>query len=301
MPTLPMTPPMIFLQLTINALIAGAMYALVAAGFSLIYATSRFVHFAHGAVVGAGAYIFFALFSRLDWPASLATMATLLLAGFLGLVLYGLIYEPLMRRKASAVILLIASIGLLILINNSFLLIFGADVQTIDIVGWHEGIDLFGAVITKLQLLIIAVAAVLFVLLQLVMKRTRWGATVRAVADNPELALIAGIPVRRVQATGFALGSALAAVAGILIGLEQNIEPYMGVQLIIKGYTGAVIGGVTSLPGAVAGSFLVGAAENYGIWYLPSGYKDAIAFVLLLVFLIARPQGILGINKGIRQ
>ena len=99
----------------------------------------------------------------------------------------------------------------------------------------------------------------------------------------------------------FAIGSAIAGVAGILVGLEQNLEPTMGTNLIIKGFTGAIIGGVNSVPGSVLGSFLLGFAENFGIWYLPSGYKDAIAFVILFAFLLFRPQGILGVNKELQK
>ena len=123
----------------------------------------------------------------------------------------------------------------------------------------------------------------------------------RAVADNLELAKINGINTKKVQYIGFGIGSALAGLAGVLIALEQNVNPTMGTGLMLKGFTGAIIGGITSLPGAVLGSYLLGIIENFGIWYLPSGYKDAIAFVLLLLFLLVRPQGILGIKKGVRQ
>ena len=123
----------------------------------------------------------------------------------------------------------------------------------------------------------------------------------RAVADNPELASIVGIHSRRISDLSFIIGSGLAGVAGILIGLEQNLEPTMGTMLIIKGFTGAVIGGVTSVPASIIGSYLLGFVENFGIWYLPSGYKDAIAFILLFIFLLAKPTGIFGINKGVKD
>ena len=120
----------------------------------------------------------------------------------------------------------------------------------------------------------------------------------RAVSDNKELANVIGIDSRRVSDYSFIIGSCLAGVAGILIGLEQNLEPVMGTSLMIKGFTGSIIGGITSVPSSVLGSYIVGLVENYGIWYLPSGYKDAIAFVLLFIFLLFKPTGLFGINKG---
>ena len=130
------------------------------------------------------------------------------------------------------------------------------------------------------------------------MKKTKIGKAMRAVADNKEMAEVVGISSERIYSLAFVVGSAIAGVAGILVGLEQNLEPMMGTNLMIKGFTGAIIGGIGSVPGAILGSFLLGFAENFGIWFLPSGYKDAIAFIILFIFLLFRPQGILGIKKS---
>ena len=119
----------------------------------------------------------------------------------------------------------------------------------------------------------------------------------RAVADNKDVAEIVGISSEKIYSWAFIVGSAIAGVAGILIGLETNLMPTMGTALIIKGFAAAIIGGIGSVPGAILGSFLLGLAENFGIWYLPSGYKDAIAFVILFIFLLFLPQGILGKKK----
>jgi len=174
-------------------------------------------------------------------------------------------------------------------------------VKSINFLKVGEGWTVLGANITTLQLIIIGTSVVLLVLLWLFINHTRLGKIMRAVADNPELAKISGINTERIQIYGFAIGSALAGVAGLLIGMEQNLEPTMGTSLIIKGFTGSVIGGVTSLPGSVLGSYLVGLVENFGVWWLPRGYKDAIAFTLLLVFLLIKPSGILGIKKGLNN
>ena len=145
--------------------------------------------------------------------------------------------------------------------------------------------------------MIIAVSVLLLFSLLLFMKRTKLGKAMRAVSDNKDVAQICGISSENIYAWSFIIGSAIAGVAGILIGLEQNLDPAMGTDLMIKGFTAAIIGGIGSIPGAILGAFLLGLAENFGIWYLPSGYKDAIAFVLLFLFLLLRPKGILGVKR----
>ncbi|MFH1457261.1 MAG: branched-chain amino acid ABC transporter permease [Patescibacteria group bacterium] len=287
-----------FPQLLINGLIAGAIYALVASGFALIYSTCKFVHFAHGSSVAVSAYILYSLFNKLELNFWLAIILTIIFAGVFGWLINKLVYQPLRQRKASNVILLIASVGLLILIESLLLLIFGADVKTIGFIKIAKGLEIFGAIITPLQILIIVVSVILLVLLFFFMKKSRLGKAMRAVADNKDVAEIVGISTKKIYTQTFIIGSAIAGVAGVLVGLEQNLEPMMGTNLMIKGFTGAIIGGTTSVPGAVLGAFLLGLVENFGIWFLPSGYKDAIAFVILFIFLIFRPQGILGIKRS---
>ncbi|MFA5029536.1 MAG: branched-chain amino acid ABC transporter permease [Patescibacteria group bacterium] len=286
-----------FLQLLINGLIAGAIYALVASGFSLIYSTCKFIHFAHGAVVTFSVYIAYLLFSNLGVNFWLAIILAVAFAAFLGWLINLIVYKPLRNRKTSPVILLVTGFAVLILLESLILMFFGADVKTIDFIEIAEGWQFFGAVITPLQIVIIAVALVLFVLLFLLMKTTRLGKAMRAVSDNKEVAEVVGIPAEKIYSWSFIIGSAIAGIGGILIGLEQNLEPTMGTNLVIKGFTAAIIGGIGSVPGAVLGSFLLGLAENFGIWYLPSGYKDAIAFVILFIFLLFMPHGILGLKR----
>ncbi|MDP2910046.1 MAG: branched-chain amino acid ABC transporter permease [bacterium] len=288
-----------FLQLLVNGLIAGAIYALVATGFSLIYSTCKFIHFAHGATIAFSAYILYYLFSDLGLNFWLSVLLTIIFAGVFGLAL-NFIYKQFRRKNASNTILLIASFALLILLESLILILFGADVKTVGFIRVVKGLEFFGAIITPLQIVIIICSVVLFILLFLLMRKTRLGKAMRAVSDNKDMAEIVGISSKKIYARTFIIGSAIAGIAGILVGLEQNLEPTMGTNLMIKGFTGAVIGGVGNVPGAVLGSFLLGLAENFGIWYLPSGYKDAIAFIILFIFLILRPQGILGIKKDIQ-
>jgi len=288
----------LFLQLLINGLIAGAIYALVASGFSVIYSTNKFVHFAHGSAIAASAYVLYFLFAGLNLEFWLSAVLAVGFAALLGFAMNWLVYSRLREKKASALILLIASVALLILIESLILLFFGADVKTINLIKVERGIDFFGAIITPLQIVIIAFSVALLGGLFVFMKKTKLGKAMRAVADNKDAAEIVGISSRKIYAYSFIIGSAIAGIAGILVALEQNLEPMMGTNLMIKGFTGAIIGGVGSVPGAILGSFLLGLSENFGIWFLPSGYKDAIAFVILFAFLLLRPQGIFGIKKA---
>jgi len=161
---------------------------------------------------------------------------------------------------------------------------------------------MFGFIITKTQVLIVFVAIALMLITWLFIKKTKIGQEVRAVADNRHLAESLGIDSERVINVTFAFGSALAAAGGVLIAMETNLEPMMGLMPNIKAFAAVIVGGVGSVPGAILGSYFIGLAENIGIWYLPSGYKDAIAFFILLVFLLIRPQGIFGRKKeGIEQ
>lgn len=289
-----------FAQLTANSLIIGSIYALVASGFSLIYSANRFMHFAHGTSVAASGYILYSLFSLLQIPLWIAAPLTIALAALLGVGMHKLLYEPLKNKNSSSVVLLLASIGLLILFENLILATYGASVKSIPAFT-RTATSIAGANITYLQLTIIATTATLLTGLWTYMNKTRTGRDIRAVADNPQLAQIMGVDANKIKTLTFALGSALAGIAGILIGLEQNLTPNMGTNLMIKGFAGAVIGGITSVPASITGSYLVGFAENFGIWWLPSGFKDAITFGLLLLFLILKPNGLFGVDQGVRK
>jgi branched-chain amino acid transport system permease protein len=292
---------MVITQLIANSLIIGSIYALVACGFSLIYSTNKFMHFAHGVTVVIGGYLLYTFFTLLHLPFYLASIVSVILTGLFGVLSYRVIYLPLKNKGSSNAILLMASIGIVILFENVIQLVFGADIKTIGYLDVAKGMDIFGASVTPLQIVIFIIAVVLFVVLYLFMSKTKLGRNMRAVADNSELARIIGINDKRISDYSFFIGSCLAGVAGILVALEQNLFPAMGLGLIIKGFTGAIIGGINFIPGAILGSFILGVAENFGIWYLPSGYKDAIAFGLLFLFLLFKPNGLFGIKKGVKE
>ena len=279
-------------QLLANGIIAGGIYALIAAGFALIYNVTKFMHFSHGSVVAVGAYFFYMFTSLIGLGFGISIVLTLVCTGFVGVLMDWFVYKPLRKKKASNAVLLIASIALLTLLNSLILAIFGADVKSIPMT--NPVYTIFDARITMLQIIIIVVAAIFMVLLFFLMKKTKMGIAMRALSNNKDVAQAVGVNPQRMYTYTFFIGSFLAGAAGILIGLEQNLFPEMGTNMIIKGFTGAVIGGITSVPGSIVGSLFLGIVENLGIWRLPSGYKDAIAFGLLFVFLLFKPSGIFG-------
>lgn len=296
-------------QLILNGIIAGSIYALIAIGFTVIYRTVKFFHFAHGVVYTVGAYLTYSVVSGqssvdssqlsfVGW--AVAILGGILGAGVLGVLTDRFVYHPLRRQNASNLIFLIASFGVFIFLQNLIQLIYGAQILTIRTGPIKEGHQLsifsyqLGAVITDIQIMILVVSVILMILLWLFIQRTKLGKAMRAVSDDTVAANVVGINPERIILTSFAIGSALAGAAGILISFETNIEPTMGFSAILKGIIASIIGGIGSIPGAVLGGFFLGLAENLGIWKISAGWKDAIAFAILIIFLLIRPWGVLG-------
>lgn len=284
---------MVLEQLILNGVIAGGIYALIAIGFTMTYGLLRFLNLAHGSLYTAGAYIAFVFFS-LGFHIIAAFIIAVLGGAFIGILTNYIVYKPLRKRKATSFMLLLASIGILIFIENLIIALFGAEVKTIRIGPITQGYDIFGAVITQTQLTILAVSIATLILVDLFLLKTKTGKAMRATADNKEVAQVVGIDTEKITTYAFALASALAASAGVLIAIEQNLEPTMGFATVISSFIASVVGGLGSVRGAVTGAFLLGLVENIGIWFLPSGYKSAITLFVLIAFLLFRPQGIFG-------
>lgn len=204
------------------------------------------------------------------------------------------VFRPLRKRKASDLILLLASFGVFIFLQNLFQLFYGASILSIRTGPVKEGHHVMGAVITDVQIVILAASLVLMALLWIMMRKTKLGKAMRAVSDDPMAANVVGINPEGIITASFAIGSALAGAAGILISYETNIEPTMGFSAILKGIIASIIGGIGNVPGAVIGGFFLGLAENLGIWKISAGWKDAISYAILIAFLLLRPQGFFG-------
>jgi len=281
-------------QLVINSIIAGSIYTLVALGFNLIYGATKFFNLAHGVLAVVGGYTVFFFFKEWGWNLYLAVLLGVILAGFIGYLLDKFIYFPLRRRGASGMVLLVASLGAFTAIQAIIAILFTSQFQTLaQNVGGQTIYEITNAVITQTQVIILVLGLAILAALAWVLKYTLFGKAVKAISDDEEVARIVGINTDKIIGWVFFIGSAIAGLAGIMVGFDTGIEPVMGMALLLKGVIGAIIGGVGSLIGGVLGSFLLGFVENFGIWKISGEWKDAIAFLLLIIFLLFRPKGII--------
>lgn len=290
-------------QLALNSIIAGSIYALVAMGFNLAYGATRFFNLAHGSMAAIGGYTMLALFEAFRCSASDGCDSPGLLVGivFLAIVASGLsgyaleklVYMPLRKRKASGMVLLVASLGVFSVVQALLAMIFTSRFQALSrLAGATRSFTVGSGVITDAQLASCIAAVSLLCALRIVLKTTLFGKKVRAVSDDEEVAKIVGINTARITGAVFFIAAAAAGLAGILVGLDTGIEPTMGLWLLLKGVIAAIVGGTGSVPGAFVGAYLLGFAENFGIWKIAGEWKDAIAFALLMTFLLFRPRGL---------
>ncbi len=281
-------------QLIINSIIAGSIYALIALGFNLIYGTTKFFNLTHGVMAAIGGYTVFYIGKILGLNMFLAIVLGVLVAGIAGYISDKIIYLPLRRKGASNMILLVASLGAFTAIQAIIAIIFTSQFQTFSVnINTEKIYEIMGGVITQTQIIILASAIVSTVGLMLILKYTMFGKAIKAINDDEEVAKIVGINTDKITGYVFFIGSAIAGLGGILVGFDTGIEPTMGFALLLKGVIAAIIGGAGNIYGAFIGSFLLGFIENFGIWKISGEWKDAIAFVLLIAFLIFRPSGII--------
>lgn len=283
-----------FNQLIMNALIAGSVYALVGVGFALLFRVLRFFHFTHGLSYTLGAYAALGLsrWSGLSW--FVVIPMALVIAVLVGLMLDRAVYAPLRSRSASSLVCLLASIGLYIVGQNAVSLIFGDSTQSIRPYLVERGLHLWGARITGVQSVIIGCSITACVVTALWLRLTSTGRQVRAVANDPELAAIVGVPTRRIIAIVTATGWALGAFAGILASFDRDMVPTMGMHALLMGIVAVIVGGANSIGGVFFGAILIAAAQNLSALWIPLAWQDAIVFLILVVFLLVRPQGVLG-------
>ncbi len=285
----------LFFQQLINGIMLGSVYSLVALGLTLIYGILHVPNFAHGAMymwAGFTALFLVINFHTAYWVSLIIAMVVL---GLIGAGAERLVYRPL--RDAPHINSFIAAIGLILVMESLALIVWGADFRRFPAV-YDRPIHLWGVSITLQRLLVIVAAAVFILLLQLFIKRTWLGATIEAVAQNPEGAQLVGISIDRVSGLTFGIGTALAAAAAALIAPIFLVYPTMGSMPNLKAFVVIIIGGMGSIPGAVIGGFMLGLIESLGGGYISTDYKDLFAFGALVTFLTVRPMGLFG--KGVR-
>lgn len=288
-----------FIEQLINGLRTGSIYALIAIGYTMVYGIAKMINFAHGDIIMVGAYALYFSISVLGLPVPVALLLTVIVCSVLGVLIEKIAYKPL--RKAQPLAVLITAIGMSFFLQSSSLLIFGSTPIPFQSVIPNENIKVGPVTISSITLVTLVVTAVAMILLTLFINKTKLGSAMRAVSEDKGAAELMGINVNSTISMTFAIGSALAAVAGILyISQYQSMKPTLGALPGIKAFVAAVLGGIGSIPGAMLGGILLGLIESVSKAYISTELADAIVFGVLIVVLLFRPSGLLGKKKIVK-
>ena len=283
------------LQYLINGISIGSVYAIIALGYTMVYGIAKMLNFAHGDIIMVGAYISFCVTNYLGLPAIVSVLAAMVVCTILGMLIEGLAYKPLRGTPSLAV--LITAIGVSYFLQNAAQLIWSSSAKNFTSVVTMKPITLFDGqlVITGEVLLTVVVSVLVMIGLTLFTGKTRTGKAMRAVSEDRDAAQLMGIDVNRTISMTFAIGSALAAVAGVLLcSTIPTLTPTTGSMPGIRAFTAAVFGGIGSIPGAMLGGILLGVIENFSKAYISTQFSDAIVFSVLIVILLVKPAGLLG-------
>lgn len=284
-------------QQLINGLSLGSIYALIALGYTMVYGIVQLINFAHGDVYMVGAYVGYLCMAILRLGFFESLVIAMLACTVLGVVIERVAYKPL--RGSTRIAALITAIGVSLLLENGMIFLAGADVRSYPALPGYlsASYQLGGVLITAQQILIITVSVLLMVALQFIVQRTRMGKAMRAVSQDADAARLMGINVDNTISFTFAIGSALAGAAGVLVGVYYNsINPLMGILPGLKAFVAAVFGGIGLIPGALLGGYFIGTAETVVSGLGFSLFKDAVVFGILIAILVFKPAGLLGRN-----
>ena len=284
-----------FLSYLINGISLGSVYAIIALGYTMVYGIAKMLNFAHGDVIMVGCYVTFLSMSRMGWHPLPAVLLSMIVCTVLGVVIEKIAYKPL--RRAIPLAVLITAIGVSYFLQNAALLLFGADTKSFTSVVTLPALKLAGGALTisGTTIVTVVVCIVIMVGLSLFIKKTKAGQAMLAVSEDKDAAQLMGVNVNATISLTFAIGSGLAAIAGVLFcSAYPTLTPYTGSMPGIKAFTAAVFGGIGSIPGALIGGILLGVIEILGRAYISSLLSDAIVFAVLIIVLLVKPTGILG-------
>lgn len=285
-----------FLQQSINGLSIGSIYALIALGYTMVYGIIKLINFAHGEIFMFGAYMGMLGVTMLGLPFYLSFIFAMVITAVLGVVIERVAYKPL--RKSNRITALITAIGMSFLLQNLMLKIMGSKIYAFPQVVENKYYTFYGLRINLIQIIIFVVSILLMVGLQILVKKTKLGRAMRAVSVDKDAATLMGVNVDGIITITFAIGSALAAAAGIMVGLYYiRVYPFMGFTPGLKAFVAAVFGGIGIIPGAMIGGFSIGLIETYVAGYGSTLYKDAVVFAILILILLIKPSGLLGKNE----
>ncbi len=288
------------LQQLINGLSIGSIYALIALGYTMVYGIIQLINFAHGDVYMVGAYVGYATMTFLGLDFFTSLLLAMAVCALLGVVIERVAYKPL--RNSTRIAVLITAIGVSLLLEYVMMYVVGAQSRAYPALpGYLTRTFVLGPVtVTSMQIMIVAISVLLMIVLQFIVQRTRLGKAMRAVSQDRDAAQLMGISVDNTISFTFALGSALAGAAGVLVGVYYNsINPLMGILPGLKAFVAAVLGGIGLIPGALLGGYVIGATETAVSAFGFSMLRDAVVFALLILVLIVKPSGLLG--KNVRE
>jgi branched-chain amino acid transport system permease protein len=288
---------MSFISYLVNGISLGSVYALIALGYTMVYGIAKMLNFAHGDVIMVGGYVVFVTVSGMGMNPMIAILISMAVCTVLGMTIERVAYRPL--RGASPLAVLITAIGVSYLLQNIALLIFGSDTKAFTNVVTLPNLVLFDGqlIINSVTIVTVIVSIVIMVGLSLFVKKTKPGRAMTAVSEDRGAAQLMGINVNGTIALTFAIGSSLAAIAGVLLcSAYPSLTPYTGSMPGIKAFVAAVFGGIGSIPGAFVGGILLGVIENLSKAYISSQLSDAIVFSVLIIVLLVKPTGLLGKN-----
>ena len=283
------------LQYLINGVSIGSVYAIIALGYTMVYGIAKMLNFAHGDVIMVGAYISFCVTNYLGLPTIVSIVAAMAVCTVLGIVIEGLAYKPL--RGTSSLAVLITAIGVSYFLQNAAQLLWGSAAKNYTSIVTFAPLKLFGGQLTITGEVIYTIAASVAIMIGLTLftGKTRMGKAMRAVSEDRDAAQLMGINVNRTISMTFAIGSALAAIAGVLMcSTVSTLQPTTGSMPGIRAFTAAVFGGIGSIPGAMLGGILLGVIETFSKVYISPQFSDAIVFSVLIIILLVKPAGLLG-------
>jgi branched-chain amino acid transport system permease protein len=285
-----------FLQQSFNGLTIGTTYALVAVGFSMVYGVLQLVNFANGAFYLLGVYVLLTFYSFMSQNFFLALIISVICTGALGAAMDSIILEPIRSRsKGSGVSSLIATLGVGTFIINLIILLYGSETKTFPEIFNLGKVYIGSAIVMWNQIIIAALSLIIMIILSIIVYKTKLGGAMRAISQNPSAAKLMGIPVNRIITVTFFIGTMCAAIAGSMVAMYYGaIDTTMYLAVNLKTFTSVVLGGVGSLPGAMLGGIIIGVLETFVAGYISSDYRDAVAFVILIIVLIFRPTGLFG-------
>jgi len=288
------------LQLLANGIVTGCVYALVALGLGLIYNTTRIFHIAHGIVYTFSAYMFYTFVRSLGLNVLPSFLLGVISAVVLGIMIEAFLYWPFFKKRASLMIVFISSLGVYIFLVNLIAMLYGNETKVLS-PGVERTFHIGSMILTRIQILEILAFVLLFPLFVFVLKTTKLGKLIRALSDNPTLLTVLGADVRKLRIWIFGLGSFLAGVASCLTALDVGLDPHVGMEAFLMAAVSMIVGGIGNFEGAALGALILGIVQNMLIWKISARWTEALAFLILVLFLLFRPEGLMGRRRRLEE